>query len=70
METVKDPRLEAKKKAREAARKEREKKYNNYSDQMISFGKKIEETKEGSPEEKSLMNRKNKWERAYNRSNK
>lgn len=67
---MKDPRLEERKKAREAAKKEREKKYNNYSDQMISFGKQIEETKEGSPEESSLLRRKDKWERAYNRSKK
>jgi hypothetical protein len=59
--------LEKRKKARDAARKKRDKDLDQTSDRIIELGKQIEKTKEGSDEEKSLMKRRNLYINYFNR---
>jgi prefoldin subunit 5 len=59
--------LEKRKKARAAARKKMEKDLDQASDRILKLGKQIEETKEGSDEEKALMKRRNLYINYFNR---
>jgi hypothetical protein len=59
--------LEKRKKARAAARKKRDKDLDQTSDRIIELGKQIEETKEGSDEEKALMKRRNLYINYFNK---
>ena len=61
-----DP-LKKRKKARVAAKKKMETDLKEASDKILKLGKQIEDTKEGSDEEKALMKRRNLYINYFNR---
>lgn len=62
--------IEKRKKAREKAKKLRNKDLGEATDKILDLGKRIESTKEGSDEEKSLMKRRNLYINYFNRRKK
>lgn len=65
---MKDKRLEEKKKARKAAKAKRQQNLGSLQSSILSLGKKVEGTKPGSKEEKSLLKRRARFIKAFNRS--
>jgi hypothetical protein len=63
-------RLEKRKKAREKAKVLRDKDLKEASDKILKLGKQVEETKEGSDEEKALLKRRNLYINYFNKRKK
>jgi hypothetical protein len=54
--------------AKALANKKRKKEDGLYTDQMLNLNKQINDTKEGSDEEKKMLRRKNRIEKAHKRA--
>lgn len=64
------PELEERKKARKAAKEKRASKNEAIHDTILDLGKAVEDTEEGSPEEKELLKRRDRFIKSFNRSKK